>query len=185
MTDDNPEKADPILKKMNEDDLQEIKNLFAAQKQIMKYNKDFKIEYCNFLQEQITSQLKIMMEYKIHVNMVKGELHYAQQKKKSINLSSHDTIFKKVASLEAGIGFGELALLERRGTRNASIKAEEKCYLGVISKEDFQLSLKKIETSQKNKVMDFIGNIPYFKMLSKSAIEKIVTSLNKQVCIMN
>ena len=61
------------------------------------------------------------MEYKIHIDMVKSKLHFAQQRKKTINLSSHDTIFKKVASLPEGTGFGELALLDKRGTRNASI----------------------------------------------------------------
>ena len=151
----------------------------------MAINKEFKIEYCNFLQKQITSQTKIMMEYKIHVNMVKGELHFAQQKKKQINLLSFDTNFKKVASLEEGIGFGELALLDKRGTRAATIQAETNCFFGVISKEDFKMQLNKIEMSHKNELQDFVTTIPYFNKLSKLALNKIVTSLNKQECIMN
>ena len=90
-----------------------------------------------------------------------------------------------MASLEEGIGFGELALLDKRGTRAATIQAESKCFFGVISKEDFKMQLNKIEMSHKNELLDFVTTIPYFNKLSKLALNKIVTSLNKQECIMN
>lgn len=60
-------------------------------------------------------------------------------------MTHYDTIYKKVATLEAGKGFGELALVNKRGLRQATIQAEEYSYLGVISKEDFDRCLAKIE----------------------------------------
>lgn len=40
-------------------------------------------------------------------------------------------------------------------------------------------------SSQKEEIIDFIANVPYFKGLSKGAIDKIVMSLNSQKCMMN
>ena len=40
-------------------------------------------------------------------------------------------------------------------------------------------------TLQKEQIINFIANVPYFKGLSKGAIDKIVMSLNSQKCMMN
>ena len=50
-TTDDPEENDPILEQLYDDDIAEVENLFTTKKSVMAYNKHFKIEYCNFLQE--------------------------------------------------------------------------------------------------------------------------------------
>ena len=41
-----------------------------------------------------------------------------------INLDMYETMYKKVATLKPGDTFGELALLEKGGTRSATIIAD-------------------------------------------------------------
>ena len=48
---DDPEENDPILEKLNDTDLLVIENLFTTKKSVMAYNKHYKTEYCNFLQD--------------------------------------------------------------------------------------------------------------------------------------
>ena len=51
----------------------------------------------------------------------------------SINLERWETVYKRVATLNPGDTFGELALLEKNGKRSATIIANQTTYLGVLS----------------------------------------------------
>ena len=123
----------------------------------------------------------------MRIAMFRNKLNEAKLTKQNVNLTSWETIYKKVATLPAGSSFGELALMDSRGAgkRAATIEAEQQCFFGVITKEDFDKSLSKIMTLQKEQIINFIANVPYFKGLSKGAIDKIVMSLNSQKCMMN
>jgi hypothetical protein len=48
-----------------------------------------------------------------------------------------------------------------------------------LSEADFTKFIKKTEKQKIDKLIEFISSIPYFSALSKGAIAKIVSSLNK------
>jgi hypothetical protein len=55
-----------------------------------------------------------------------------------LNLNDHEYIFKRVAILNEGESFGELALIDsRHGKRAARIVSTKKTSLGVIKAEDY------------------------------------------------
>jgi hypothetical protein len=65
-------------------------------------------------------------------------------------------IFKNITSLHAGQSFGELALTNRDGKREARITCEETTHLGVICKPDYDNCLEKIELEHQAKLLEFI-----------------------------
>ena len=80
--------------------------------------------------------------------MMRTKLNEAKLTKSRLNLTSWETTYKKVATISVGSSFGELALLDSRGAgkRAATIVAEEPCFFGVITKDDFNKCLGKIMT---------------------------------------
>ena len=50
-----------------------------------------------------------------------------------------------MVSLKQGEGFGELALISKKGIRNARVAAETPVVLGVLKKDDYNATLVKIE----------------------------------------
>jgi len=80
--------------------------------------------------------------------------------------------------LKAGDSFGELALISKKGLRNASIKADNDVYLGVISQEEYNKCFIKKEKQKREALIEYLRAIPFFSNLSRGAIQKIVLSLN-------
>jgi hypothetical protein len=70
-------------------------------------------------------------------------------------------------------------LLEKDGKRTATVIADNTTYLGVLCQTDFTKYIKKTEKQNFDTLIDFISSIPYFAALSKTAIAKIVNSLNR------
>ena len=99
-----------------------------------------------------------------------------------ISLAPSETIFKTVGVLTQGQSFGELALINKDGKRNARITCDSETFLGVICKYDYDSCLEKIEIEHQTKLIEFIKSIPYFSNMSKGGILKIVKSLNNIKC---
>ena len=95
-----------------------------------------------------------------------------------MNLGESEIIYKTVATLKQGESFGELALISKKGLRAARIVADSYCCLGVLWADDYTKCLMKIEKSSKERLVEFIKEMPYFKPLSTVAVAKIVNSLN-------
>lgn len=74
---------------------------------------------------------------------------------------------QEVARLSSGMCFGEAALMNHNNKRLATIRCINDCYLGTLSKRNFNLTLAKIERNLIDRKVDFIltcqqmRHIPY------------------------
>lgn len=102
--------------------------------------------------------------------------------KAKISLAPSETIYKTVGTRSQGQSFGELALINRDGKRNARITCEAETYLGVLCKADYDGCLEKIEIEHQSNLIEFIKSMPYFSTMSKGGILKIVKSLDNIKC---
>ena len=84
-----------------------------------------------------------------------------------------------MATLHEGHAFGELALIENNGKRNATIITETACSLIILKKKDFDKCLRKIEQKANDILIDFVSQVPSFQGIGRGVISKIVKSLNK------
>lgn len=94
------------------------------------------------------------------------------------NLLDED-IFNKVASLEAGKSFGEIALIKSK-PRQARIICEENWEFATLSKDDFSRILAKVEVKLANDNIDFFLNIPLFSSWSRNLIHKLLYRIDKK-----
>lgn len=78
----------------------------------------------------------------------------------------------EVAQLNSGRPFGEIALVENK-PRMATIQCITDCTFATMNREDFQKTLKKIETRNTNKIIDFFKNLPYFSSYSRKALGRL------------
>ncbi|CAG9311607.1 unnamed protein product [Blepharisma stoltei] len=78
----------------------------------------------------------------------------------------------KVAIINEGESFGELSLISNK-PRAATLIAEEKIILGVISKPNFKKILGKYEIKRLNEKIDFLQALPMFSNWSKTALYKL------------
>lgn len=130
------------------------------------------------IQILLNEMVKKSFEITTGIQMLKGRKREIQKRLSSINLESHDRRFKKVVSLKQGEGFGELALISKKGIRNARVAAESPVTLGVLKKDDYNATLVKIEKQRLEHYCSFLQSISYFKSLTKANILRIVTSIN-------
>ena len=77
---------------------------------------------------------------------------------KQIQLLTHKGA-KDVATLRAGMFFGELALINNEA-RAATIVCKTDCYFGVLSREDYSSSIGKIQDIANTKYINFMRNCP-------------------------
>lgn len=119
-----------------------------------------------------------VVEVTMGVALLQTRVKDVENIKSQINLGTHDRIFKTVATLAAGDHFGELALMNKKGTRTARIAADKRTVLGVLSRDVYNRVLIKIEKQRKDSLCEFVKEMPFFKSLTKAASAKIVNSLN-------
>ena len=121
-----------------------------------------------------------VLEINMGLGMLQKRVKDVDKLRSDINLGTHDRLFKTVANLAAGDHFGELALINKKGTRMARIAADRKTVLGVLNRDIFNRVLIKIEKQRKDSLCEFVKEMPFFKSLTKAASIKIVNSLNYQ-----
>lgn len=126
----------------------------------------------------IQTVLKRKLDSELRMRIFKEKIAADQKALDGINLTKWDLVHKRVATLQPGATFGELALLEKGGKRAATVIADSQTYLGVLDEADFTRFIRKTEKQRVDGLIDFVGSIPYFSALSKGAISKIVSSLN-------
>jgi hypothetical protein len=117
------------------------------------------------------------------IKQLSAFIYKTELKASKICLGEKDTIWKNVATLEKGDAFGELALMSKKGTRQARVTALSYCNMGVIHADDFTNCLLKLQKESKDKLVDFIQGIPFFKNISKNIMMKVTQSLNQETCI--
>lgn len=81
----------------------------------------------------------------------------AQKFLSEVVLTEFETKWMRVATLHQGKGFGELALMsEKNGLRAARIVSIEKSSMGVITRDDYNKCLLKIEKKKRDQLFDFV-----------------------------
>ena len=80
--------------------------------------------------------------------------------------------FKKVVDLKAGDGFGELALVSAENQRTATVVCLTECLFATLARGDFDLSIKKIEEKRLQKIKKFLHQVPYFRYMRNSDIQR-------------
>ena len=97
-----------------------------------------------------------------------------------VQLTEIEVIWKRVVILNQGDSFGELALIDSRsGKRAARIVCTQDCYMGVIAAQDYHKTLSKIENKKRDKMIEFIRQMPYFRSLTSLKIKGLINSLQK------
>ena len=80
--------------------------------------------------------------------------------------------------------FGELALITNK-PRAATIRCLQDCHFAVIQKEDYQKVLQKIEQKNLIKKIEFLHSLPFFKVWTRTSLNKIQYSLEQKNYIRN
>lgn len=76
-----------------------------------------------------------------------------------------------IARVESGGSFGELALLDGK-PRMATINCLTRCHMVVLSKVDYNKSLKSIDSKRLMSIVTFIRNIPIFQRLTRTFLTR-------------
>lgn len=85
----------------------------------------------------------------------------------------------EVAILRTGQSFGELALIANK-PRAATIRCMSDTHFAVLSKQDYDKVLGKIEYSALSKMVDFLKVVPIFKHWSRTDLSKLTYYMTKQ-----
>ena len=119
---------------MIDPDLSDIVEKIKAYEQNIIFHNQDDVERLVFkIKEGLATFKKRKMEIEYRINMLTKMATSCAEQRNGINLSNFETVFVKVNTLRSGQSFGELALISKKGLRTASIRAQEKTYLGVIS----------------------------------------------------
>jgi CRP-like cAMP-binding protein len=86
--------------------------------------------------------------------------------------TSYKPAMKEVAVLNAGKGFGELALISNK-PRAATIKTKSPCYFATLGKEEYQNIYGVLERNKLSRKVSFIKNLRLFSLLTKTVIAKL------------
>ncbi|CDW81071.1 UNKNOWN [Stylonychia lemnae] len=89
-------------------------------------------------------------------------------------------LFSEFTQLKAGKSFGELALIKNK-PRAATIKCTEDCHFAVMSKTDYEKVLQKIELKKMQKIIDFLHQLPFFKVWTKTSLGKLHYSFEERL----
>eukprot|EP00347_Sterkiella_histriomuscorum_P005721 403355524 len=87
--------------------------------------------------------------------------------------------FREVAQLGPGKSFGELALIQNK-PRAATIRCYQETHFATLDKFDYETSLMKIERKHQNKILEFMMDIPCFRLFTKNSILKFSYYLQKE-----
>ena len=93
-----------------------------------------------------------------------------------------DDGFIQVAKLVDGSSFGELALLEQK-PRAATIRCLTNSHFMVLSKNDYNRVIGKIERRTYNDKINFLRNIPVFSLLTRTSLGKMTYYFETKNCI--
>lgn len=83
--------------------------------------------------------------------------------------------FIDVSVLNAGQSFGELALINNE-KRQATIKCDKDCLFAVINQAEYEKVLKKIDSRDISKKIDFFIKMPFLKHWTLTQIKKLIPS---------
>eukprot|EP00347_Sterkiella_histriomuscorum_P020337 403338195 len=100
------------------------------------------------------------------------------QSKKQIQINFIEG-FREVAQLGPGKSFGELALIQNK-PRAATIRCYQETHFATLDKFDYETSLMKIERKHQNKILEFMMDIPCFRLFTKNSILKFSYYLQKE-----
>lgn len=93
-------------------------------------------------------------------------------------------LFIEVAHLGAGQSFGELALINGE-PRSATIKCNSECLFATINKDEYERVLKKIETREIAKKMEFFMSLPFLKGQTINQVKRILPGFTLQTYFRN
>ena len=77
-------------------------------------------------------------------------------------------VYFKVTELTQGNSFGEIALIDSKQKRTASIYTSQDCFFGKLSSNAYKKSMKKIQEQIKRDNIDFVFNTQLFNQISLS-----------------
>lgn len=123
--------------------------------------------------------LKRKLDIELRMRIFKEKIADEKKALDWINLTKWNLFHKSIATIQPEATFGDLALLEKGGKHTTTVIVDSQAYIGVLDEADFTRIIKKKEKQRINSLIDFFGSIPYLSGMSKGAISKIVSSLNK------
>ena len=88
-------------------------------------------------------------------------------------------LFIEAVQLKAGKSFGELALIKNK-PRAATIKCVEDCHFAVMSQADYNKVLNKIEQKNMTRIVEFLHELPFFKVWTRTALSKLYYSFEQR-----
>ena len=103
-----------------------------------------------------------------------------------LNRDKFENLLEHVVTMREGKGFGELALKrEKVDRRAATIQCLEDCHLAVISKENYQRQVQKIDQRKLRKLIDFFKSIPFLSKNSQTYLIKLHYNFEQRNFIRN
>jgi len=129
---------------------------------------------------------------KDYINRIKpNEANASTDRNNNINYKNNNSLFlsdgsKKefkillyyhVKSIKSGDVFGQMALLENEGKRNATLIATEDCYLGVLDKQAYNSTLQEHDSKKLNEDINLFVQGPIFSNYPKMHFFKNVLNL--------
>ena len=121
--------------------------------------------------------------------MKKNELSRISQMKYDIAVRRVIELSRKnirvTGQYTAGGSFGEKALLSKDSRRGATIKAITDCYLGVLSKDTYDLTIGKIQKNQVEDLIEFLRTLPLFHRWTRNGLGNLYYFFKKETFFKN
>jgi len=92
--------------------------------------------------------------------------------------------FIEIVRLCQGSSFGELALQnESSGLRKTKVIWKTDCQFAVVNKDNYQKVLQKVQQQNKDKMTNYLKQIPFISHWSRSLLSKLYYAIEKTSCI--
>ena len=152
---------------------QHLKLLFNNEPYLFENTLKLNRKTCNFIElnEIKVKDINYILDGKIksldeYISIISGEkfINESSQFYNEVKLM----VYFKVTDLSQGNSFGEIALIDSKQKRTASIYTSEDCFFGKLSSNAYKKSMKKIQEQIKRDNIDFVFNTQLFNQISLS-----------------
>ena len=152
---------------------QHLKLLFNNEPYLFENTLKLNRKTCNFIElnEIKVKDINYILDGKIksldeYISIISGEkfINESSQFYNEVKLM----VYFKVTELTQGNSFGEIALIDSKQKRTASIYTSEDCFFGKLSSNAYKKSMKKIQEQIKRDNIDFVFNTQLFNQISLS-----------------
>eukprot|EP00347_Sterkiella_histriomuscorum_P023290 403335214 len=113
------------------------------------------------------------------ITFTKRQVRESQNYLRRSTKANEQPLFIEFLQLKTGKSFGELALIKNK-PRAATIRCVEDCHFAVMSQSDYMKILNKIEQKNMSRIVEFMHELPFFKVWTRTSLGKLQYSFEQK-----